>query len=166
MLISPWLTSSQSTPPPPLIHPYSHPDKGWWTYGTWTQNGMQKDFLGMWHSLLSLFFLFHLPDQHLDIVKKTCVCVCVYVCACMCVCTCTCTYTYIDICVRTVYELPLPPNNTASETFLHKSGAVWSVDWVFIIGALAWLWKGKYVRLDRTFFFMFMVPCIIIYSMK
>jgi hypothetical protein len=37
-----------------------------------------------------------------------------------------------------VYELPLLPNHTASETFLHKSGAVQSVDWVFIIGVPAW----------------------------
>jgi len=37
-----------------------------------------------------------------------------------------------------VYELPLLPNNTGSETFLHKSGAVRSVDWIFFIGVLAW----------------------------
>jgi len=36
--------------------------------------------------------------------------------------------------VETVYELPLLPNNTASETFLHKSGAVRGVDWICIIG--------------------------------
>ena len=33
-----------------------------------------------------------------------------------------------------MYELPLLPNNTASETFLHKSGAVRKVDWIFITG--------------------------------
>ena len=36
-----------------------------------------------------------------------------------------------------VYELPLLPNNTA-EIFLHKSGAVGSGDWIFIIGSPAW----------------------------
>ena len=44
-----------------------------------------------------------------------------------------CIYVQSD-CVETVYELPLLPNNTASEMFLHKSGAVRSVDWIFIIG--------------------------------
>jgi hypothetical protein len=48
-----------------------------------------------------------------------------------------CAYKRISDRVQTVYELPLPPNNTASETFLHKSGAVQSVDWIFIIGVPA-----------------------------
>jgi hypothetical protein len=47
-------------------------------------------------------------------------------------------YTHISDCVRTVYELVLLPNNTASETFLNKSGAVRSVDWIFITEAWAW----------------------------
>jgi len=47
-------------------------------------------------------------------------------------------YIHISDCVEIVYEVPLVPNNTASETFLHKSGAVRSVDWIFIIGAPAW----------------------------
>jgi hypothetical protein len=33
-------------------------------------------------------------------------------------------------CVQTVYELSFLPNNSAGETFLHKSGAVQSVDWI------------------------------------
>jgi hypothetical protein len=37
-----------------------------------------------------------------------------------------------------VYELPLLPNKTTSETFLHEWGAVRSVDWIFITGVLAW----------------------------
>jgi len=37
-------------------------------------------------------------------------------------------------CVETVYELPLLPNNTVNETLLHKSGAVRSVDLIFLIG--------------------------------
>ena len=49
-------------------------------------------------------------------------------------------YLYIHIldCVKTIFELPLVPNNTASETFVHKSGAVRSADWIFIIGVPAW----------------------------
>jgi hypothetical protein len=37
-----------------------------------------------------------------------------------------------------LYELLLLPNKTWSETFLHKSGMVWSVGWIFITGALGW----------------------------
>jgi hypothetical protein len=37
-----------------------------------------------------------------------------------------------------LYELLLLPNNTVSETFLHKSGVVWSVGCIFIVAALAW----------------------------
>jgi hypothetical protein len=51
-----------------------------------------------------------------------------------------------------VHELALLPNNTASETFLHKSGAVRSVDWIFIVGVLAWRLLGEYVTLDKTFY--------------
>jgi hypothetical protein len=39
---------------------------------------------------------------------------------------------------KTVYELPLVPNDTASETFLHKPGVMPSLDWIFINGVLAW----------------------------
>ena len=47
------------------------------------------------------------------------------------------TYIYIYIWVEIAYALLLVPNSTASETFLHKSGAVRSVDWLVIIGAPA-----------------------------
>jgi hypothetical protein len=33
-----------------------------------------------------------------------------------------------------VYELPFLRNNAASGTLLHKSGAVRSVDWIYIVG--------------------------------
>jgi len=46
-------------------------------------------------------------------------------------------YTHISDSVKIVYELPLLPNNTASDTFLHQPGAVRSADWIFIIGAPA-----------------------------
>jgi hypothetical protein len=61
------------------------------------------------------------PDQPLYIMKNMCV------------------YSFhISDRVESVYELPLLPNNTASETFLHKSGAVRRVDWIFITEAPAW----------------------------
>jgi hypothetical protein len=63
-----------------------------------------------------------------------------------------CVHIHISDCVETVYELPLLPNNTAGETFLHKLGAVLSVDWIFITGAPAWRRLGKYVTLDKTFY--------------
>ena len=53
-------------------------------------------------------------------------------------CVCVCVYTHLSDCVEVVYELPLLPNNTASETFLHKSGEVRGADWVFITGTPAW----------------------------
>ena len=52
--------------------------------------------------------------------------------------------------VQIVRELPSLPNNNASETFLHKSGAVRSVDWMFIIGAPVWRRWGECVTLDKT----------------
>jgi hypothetical protein len=38
---------------------------------------------------------------------------------------------------------------------LYKSGAVWSVDWIFITGAPAWRWLGEYVTMDSTFYSLF-----------
>jgi len=46
----------------------------------------------------------------------------------------------------------LLPNNTAGETFLHKSGAVRRVDWIFIIGAPASRWLDEHVTLNKTFY--------------
>jgi len=43
------------------------------------------------------------------------------------------THTHIPDCVSTVHESPFLPDNTASETFLHKSRAMRSADWIFII---------------------------------
>jgi len=37
-------------------------------------------------------------------------------------------YTHISDCVETEYQLTLLPNNTASEMFLHRSGAMRRVD--------------------------------------
>jgi len=79
-------------------------------------------------------FLFLLLDQRLCIVKNARAPVCV----CVCVCIYIYIHTYISDCVEIVYELPLLPNNTASEPFLHKSGAVGSVEVIFSIGVPAW----------------------------
>jgi len=43
-------------------------------------------------------------------------------------------------------------NDNASETFLHKSGAVRSVDWIFITGEPVKRWLGEYVTLDNMFY--------------
>jgi len=77
------------------------------------------------HYRASLISFLILPDQLLNIVKNTCVCVCV------------CVYVHISDCVEFVYQFPLLPDNTASETFSHKSGAVRSVDRIFTIGCRA-----------------------------
>ena len=60
-------------------------------------------------------------------------------------------HAYIDIYsdrTESVYELLLLPNDNASETFLHKSGEVRSVDWIFITGVPAWRRMGEYVTPD------------------
>ena len=81
----------------------------------------RKDLLGRWHSWLSQLFLCLLPDRCLYTVK--------YVC----------TYTHMWLHI-VVHELPLLPNNTVSETFLHKLWVAWSVNRIFITGVPAW-WK-------------------------
>jgi hypothetical protein len=50
-----------------------------------------------------------------------------------------CVYIHTSDCLETEYELPLLPNNTASGTVLHKSGAMRKVDWIFNNGVPAWL---------------------------
>jgi hypothetical protein len=47
-------------------------------------------------------------------------------------------FTHMSGCVETVYELPLLLNIGASETFLHKSGAVRFVDGIYIVGIATW----------------------------
>ena len=61
-------------------------------------------------------------------------------------------YTHISDCVETEYQLPLLPNNTASEKLLHKSRETRNADWIFIIGSPAWRWLSEYVTLDQTFY--------------
>jgi hypothetical protein len=45
-----------------------------------------------------------------------------------------CVHPYTSLTVKSVFELPLVPNNIASETFVHKSVGVRSVNWIFIMG--------------------------------
>ena len=85
------------------------------------------------HSLLSIFLNLFCPTRLLQMWKW-------------------CVYIHTSDCVETVYELPLLTNNTESETFLHKSRAVRSVDWIFIVGVKIWRWLGEYMTLDRTFY--------------
>ena len=89
--------------------------------------------------------LFLFSDQRLCIVNSVSVCVCV----------CVHIYIYIHIhtshCVEILYELQLLPSSTASETFLHKSGAVRSVKWVFITEAPTWRGLCDYTTSDKTF---------------
>ena len=48
-------------------------------------------------------------------------------------------------------ETTLLPINTARETFLQKSGAMSSIDWIFITRVPAWRWLGEYVKLNKKF---------------
>jgi hypothetical protein len=73
-----------------------------------------------WQAALTAvkIFVFLLPDRRVHVVNNMCI--------------------NTHVCIAIVYELPLLPSNAASATFLHKSGAVRSVDWMFITGAPAW----------------------------
>ena len=99
----------------------------------WETNRLQgcRNY-GTRHSLLSLYFDLFCATS-LSILLRICV------------------YIHISDCLEIVYELPLLPSNTASETFLLKSGTARSVDWIFIIGVPAWRWLGEFVILDKTF---------------
>ena len=100
-------------------------NQGWQICGTRAQNGTR-------HSLLShLYFI-----SFTRLVSLYCE---------------ECLYVHISDWVEIVYELPLLQNNPASEAFLHNSGAVRSVDLIFLTGASGWRWLGEYVALDKTF---------------
>jgi hypothetical protein len=72
---------------------------------------------------------------------------CPNLCECVCVCVCISHNAY-----DSVFELSLLPNNNASGTFLHKSGWVRSVEWIFITEVPAGRWMGEYVALGKTFY--------------
>jgi hypothetical protein len=61
-------------------------------------------------------------------------------------------HAHISESVEFMHELQLLLNSSASEMFLHKSGAMRSVDWIFITGVSAWRWLGEYMTLDRTLY--------------
>ena len=60
-------------------------------------------------------------------------------------------YIYTFVC-RYFLWITVATNNTANETFSHKSGAVLSVDWIITIGAPVCLWLGQWVTLDKMFY--------------
>jgi hypothetical protein len=66
----------------------------------------------------------------------------------MCVCVCVCIQISDCNCIR----ITVATQHHRSETFLHKSGAMWNVNQIFIIWAWAWQWLGEYVTLDRRFY--------------
>ena len=96
------------------IHDRDAIARGWRTCGT------RKHFLGTQHSLRPQFilFVFFCPTSVLMLWK-----IGIY------------THTHISDYLGNVYDLPLLPKNTGSETFLRRSGAVQSVDNIYHWGA-------------------------------
>jgi hypothetical protein len=82
--------------------------QGWRPYGTRAQNCTRKSLLG--NGIRRCYKFFSFARTASLILTNMCV------------------YIYTYDCVEIVYELPLLPNNTATETSLHKPGAVRSVD--------------------------------------
>jgi hypothetical protein len=104
-------------------------EQRWWTYGESAKTGMQKDFLGTWHSLLYQYFFISSARPASLYFEE-------YI------------YTYL-----TAYRLYM--NYRRYQTTLQwniftQIGALRSVDWIFIVGAPAWRWLGEYVTLGRT----------------
>ena len=84
-------------------------DQGWRTCGTRAR--LSRGI----HCCPSLFCFFAQPAS---LYCEEYVCVCVYVYVCMCI------YIYIYNCIESMHELPLLPNNMASETLCTKIGCV------------------------------------------
>jgi hypothetical protein len=120
--------------------------QGWRTYDTCAQNDIWKFSMAQGIYCCPMF-LFLLPDERLYIAKNI--------------------YIYIYIykqksgCVEIVFELTFLLNrpNNSSETFLHKSGAVRIVDWMFITSwprqtgddwMNTWHWKKCFVIFFST----------------
>jgi len=51
-----------------------------------------------------------------------------------------------------MHELPLLPNNTASEAVFSKSGRMRSCDWIFIVWALSWRWLDIVQNVLQSYF--------------
>ena len=105
--------------------------QGWRTYGTHPQNGTRK--ISLSRGIQCCFNYFHFPcPTNLPTLWGICL------------------YLHISGGVQNVYGLLLLPNNKTNETFLHNSRAVWSVEWIFIIGSQVWQYLGEYVTWDTT----------------
>ena len=75
----------------------------------------------MWHAVfisdpIFIFFI-SFASTSFSALYRICMCVCVCVCVCIYIYTYIHTYIHKSDYVQTVYELPLLPNNTASEIF-------------------------------------------------
>ena len=123
------------------------------TCGTRTHNGTLKKILGTWYSLLS--------PTSLSILWR--ICVCTYVCMCIYIYiyiyiythththTHTHTYTHLPDCAKTVYKLPLLPNNTAVK-HLYTNQKRWEVLTVYLLlgrrpdgdRANMWYWTKRF----------------------
>jgi len=109
-----------------IVYPVYILRQGWRPYGRRAQSGTLKDFLGTLHSLVFKYFYFFCPLS-VSILWRTCV------------------YTHISGCVEIMYELPLLPNNTASEPFFFTqigSGAkCWLdvYDWGTSLSLTGWI---------------------------
>jgi hypothetical protein len=98
---------------------------------------MQKDFLGMQHSLLLQFFFYFFCLTDVSILWRIC------------------AYIHISDGVKIIYELPLLPHNTASVKFLHKLGVVGSGDWILITWAPTWWWLGENLTFNKTLYILY-----------
>jgi hypothetical protein len=79
-----------------------------------------------WHAAFTAVpnFIFFSRPALLYCEENVCKCIYIYICMYVCIYIRTCIYIYISDSVKIVYELPLLPNNAASETFCYKLGAV------------------------------------------
>ena len=110
----------------------------WPTCGTPVQNDTRQDFLRQQHSLLSpIICIYFAPPPSLNCAQH------VYI------------HTYLTVCRLCMnyrrYQITLQWN------IFTQTGAVRSVDWIFIVGATAWRWLGEYVALGRTFYSLLLV---------
>ena len=108
---------------------------GYWTCDARAQNGARKDFLGKRYALMPQYFCISFARPAFLYCEE-------YVCV----------YTHIRLRRGCKWiAVAAKQYDKASEKFLHKSEAVRSVDWIFIIVAPAWRWLGEYVTFDKLF---------------
>ena len=102
-----------------------------WVTNLWHGYPKWREERFPWHAAFPNFYFFCLTGA--SIVQI------IYVCI------------YIHIWLRTDCIWITVPTKWQSEIFLHKSGAVRSVDWIFITGPPVWRRLDEYVTLDKTF---------------